>query len=1465
MILKVINGLSAFQSVVVDILNRKNKLSLSFFFAFFFFSFINISFSQNTVDFSASATEGCNALANVQFSDLSTGTINSWHWDFGNNNTSSSQNPTASYSSPGVYTVSLTITGPNGSFTETKNAYIKVYESPVADFTVPIDTACLPLTISFTENSILGDAPIAEYIWDFGDGSPENNQKNPTYTYTSSGNYDVSLQVIDSNGCTGFKLYSAVTVVDRPQPAFSSSNSPNYCAAPYTVNFINYTSAGSSLDYFWDFGDGNTSQAQNPSHTYNSFGSYDVTLIAENRFCVDTLKLLDFASIEPISAQFDIPDTLCWGDTVFFEANTTGASLVEWDFGDGSSSFEKKLSKIYPDSGLFVIELTASSGPNCIAKYKDSIYIQKVIADFFSIDDTFCMAPIDINFQNNSINSNNFIWSINNSIEESGPSKSDFSFNFPVFNTYNMGLYAEDTISGCLGMDSLIIDIYNPQPVIVTDEEKVSGCTPLTRDVDFIYPHNHYDSLTKFTWFINDYEDTSFAQPLSYTFIETGLHSIVLEIENERGCVAYDSMLVAVGDTIPVPPMIYPDTVCAGSNDYFLAPPFNLGADSIKYQTLYTFPPDTIPHIAAVFPPPYKNYYLLSDTGKIYIEQKIEYYGCPNKSPLDSIYINGPIASFNIISRCKNSNVYDFHGIIIGEYSSFKWDFGDGSAPNSSDLHPAHTFPNGLSYVVSLIAYNKDSTCIDTLRQEIFLGPSPEVELYGSSQYCFGDTADFYASVSGRYDSLQWFLNDSLFLQDELFYTLKSKTIKKYKLDVIISNEYGCSDTSSVNVTFSKPEADFKLVYDDGCIPFPVDFVDQSISNYYSIDTVFWNTKPWGLDTNTNVFDLHKVVEDKGIISADLIVQDYFGCRDTISKDSLLLVKDNDLNFWAADKTVCLGDTVFFENFSLINEPHYQWVFGDGDTATGFNIKHLYEKPGNYTVSLKYLNDSICDETISLPNYISVQEKPIADFVADTTEADCYPLPVTFTDLSSGTDINYWSWDFGDGVKSTFQNPFHNYSGTGTFDVTLRIKTSNGCADTIVKPAYIKTSGPTAELNIEPDSACIDQVFTFKMENPEHVSKFSWDFGDGSGSMQNPAYHRYDTSKKIYIKLIVSDSADKCIKPILDSIYIYDVQAIFELSESESCVNTDIHFNNFSIGTTQLSWDFGDGSSSTLSNPVHSYSSPGTYSVSLRIIGQNGCKDTMTKTLLINPLPVVTNLADTFLCFGDSIQLQASGGTTYEWFPAKFLTDPFIENPLAFPDTSTEFTVKAINQYGCADSASFMIEVVSPPLKNYFRDTMLIVGEYLQLYSNNPTHLLGWQPPIWLNCYQCANPLAQPLKTTTYTLSTTDAFGCFSMLDSMLIEVKEAYSVSVPNAFTPNGDGQNDLIFVRGWGIKELLEFKIYNRWGEMVFETSELSEGWDGFYKNKAQDIDTYVYTVKALMYNNEVFNKKGNISLLR
>jgi len=186
---------------------------------------------------------------------------------------------------------------------------------------------------------------------------------------------------------------------------------------------------------------------------------------------------------------------------------------------------------------------------------------------------------------------------------------------------------------------------------------------------------------------------------------------------------------------------------------------------------------------------------------------------------------------------------------------------------------------------------------------------------------------------------------------------------------------------------------------------------------------------------------------------------------------------------------------------------------------------------------------------------------------------------------------------------------------------------------------------------------------------------------------------------------------------------------------------------------------------------------------------------------------------------------------------------------------------------GCSNTGSENIFVQQIPLLSHSPDTSIIVGELVNMLASSDQ--LGvtyqWSPSTGLSCTNCPNPIAQPLQNTTYTVMITDTMNCFQIQGQIYIEVREEFSLDVPSAFTPNGDGNNDIVFVKGWGIKKLIEFNIYNRWGECIFSSDDLLKGWDGTFKGIKQDVDSYAYTVKVLSYGGKELTKNGLINLLR
>jgi gliding motility-associated-like protein len=251
--------------------------------------------------------------------------------------------------------------------------------------------------------------------------------------------------------------------------------------------------------------------------------------------------------------------------------------------------------------------------------------------------------------------------------------------------------------------------------------------------------------------------------------------------------------------------------------------------------------------------------------------------------------------------------------------------------------------------------------------------------------------------------------------------------------------------------------------------------------------------------------------------------------------------------------------------------------------------------------------------------------------------------------------------------------------------------------------------------------------------------------------------------------------------------------------------------------------------------------------------------------MTIFPLPEPT-VNEGEICQGEVIELTATGGISYLWSPITGLDDANAQTVQAAPQSSINYTVTVTDGNDCVASTQSFVLVYEPP-PSISVDTTLRIGDtdIAGLYLGEGYTYL-WTPDIELECDTCATTLFRPLESREYTLSISDTLGCFTVDSYFFFEILEVASVVVPDAFTPNGDGVNDIIYVEGWGIEELISFQIYNRWGELVFETADENEGWDGTYKGEIQNPDSYAYVVVAKNFifgNPETF--KGFLDLVK
>ena len=441
------------------------------------------------------------------------------------------------------------------------------------------------------------------------------------------------------------------------------------------------------------------------------------------------------------------------------------------------------------------------------------------------------------------------------------------------------------------------------------------------------------------------------------------------------------------------------------------------------------------------------------------------------------------------------------------------------------------------------------------------------------------------------------------------------------------------------------------------------------------------------------------------------------------------------------------------------------------------------------------------------------------------------------------------------GVPSTGINMNSNCNnGTFKFDFQIPIADANFTVD------YLEGCAP----------------LTVEFENQSTVGgSYMWNFGNGdtTSTVFNPI-RTYPIPGTYLVELYIFNPAS-C--NIWDTAYQYvtvhpAITADFDFV-SVPCSN-QVTFNDSSaLAPVSWLWYFDDGDSSQVQNPTHVYDTTGVYDVQLIATNTFGCKDTTVVQVNISLANTTISPTDT-ICVQSSSQLFATGGFAYNWSPASGLNSTSIANPLASPSSTTTYTVNisTTNAAGdtCVQTLTTTVFVINPSSFNIIatadNDT-IEEGESTIIHAiTNPSLPVTWQNGNFSNP-SLADQTVSPTETTTYYVSILDSTGCpkIASITVYVLSMKcRTEDVFVPNTFTPNNDGQNDILFVRSNSIQELY-FAVYNRWGEMVFETTDITKGWDGTYKGMKADPAVFAWYLRVKCYNGDELKKKGNTTLIR
>jgi gliding motility-associated-like protein len=1432
--------------------------------------------AQPVAEFTASRTAGCAPLV-VAFTDQSTGSPTSWNWGFSNGQLSSVKNPTITFSAPGTYSVSLVVTNADGTHGITKTDYITVYPSPTVAFTPNITTGCVPVTIQFTDNSVPQAGTITTWEWNFGDGNT-SNQQNPQHTYTAVGFYNVSLRVTSSTGCVGNRTYVRLIRIVPGVTAQFANTPPVRCRAPFVVNFQNQTSGPGNMSYTWDFGNSATSAVTNPSVNYANAGTFDVKLVARSQFgCADSITKP--VTLTEYTTAINSPDQVCLNTPVNFQNGGSPAPVSSvWTFGNGQTSTNIDGVTSYTTPGPVQVKLI-NRYATCIDSVPKTITVlPRPTVDFTAPELIGCQAPHTVNFQDISPDAVAWQWDF-------GDGNTSTTQN-PRYTYQDTGRYTVTltitTSQGCQNTITKTGYIQIIKPVLRLNNVPTGGCTPFTFTPSASV--NTIDGVATWYW---DYGDgfTSAAQnPPSHTYpAGARQYDFTLRITTNGGCTETLTIPngVMVGTPPPVSFTLNPVDACAGNVISFTN---TSGTPLDNWVWSFGNPGNS----TSTERDPTFTY---SDTGTFTVRLTGSYNRC-QRFVEHSVHIKPPVAEFNFsVNNCVDRRQVNFtdHSQTDASYGpiSYLWEFGDpANSTSNAQGNTSFTYPSIGDYIVRLTVTN--GTCTHTFRLPVRLVGEVADFSVSKASVCRGEQVTFSATNSALANILQyeWSTDGGAnYTVGGRNYATSFSANGSYNVTLRITDINGCQDVKTVNnaVTVTGPTANFTASSPGGCSNAPVTFNDLSTPAGSIVD---WNfTFDDGTSQTFTSAPFTHTFADTGTYTIRLTVRDNSGCTSSFTLPDSIIITRAVAGFRSNYTSICPDVPMQFTDTSKGNPVSWFWDLGDGTTSTLQNPAHTYTgNDSNYTVKLVITDNVGCRDSVTKTNYISVRSPKPAFTVTDTSTL-CPPIETKFT--FQGRDYQSFYWDFGDGGDpTTQQNPSNFYNAYGTYTATLYMTGYGGCQASA--SAIINVYNPHAftRLTYSPVQACNELTTNFSATIPPSTA---WTvlFGDGPlANPQTPTFSHTYTRPGYYTPTIILKDSQDCQVAIsfAPQLQVNGAIPLFGKDKKAFCDSGMVTFTNYTLApndpVSTRTWDFGDGTTSDVFHPVHTYRQPGTYIVSQRVTTRLGCENIRYDTIRVYGTPFTRINSDTIVCIDEILPLQGElirpdTSVTWAWNLGNGSTSADTSVSTSY-GTAGFYNISLItsNLLNCRDTTHKAIYVPDNPVISIEQDPTIVVGNGITMPVTYSDSIITWTwaPPTRLDCTDCPMPYANPQFTTTYKISVEDIYGCKASRDITVTVICNQENYYIPNTFSPNGDGMNDIFAPRGKSIHRVNSMKIFNRWGELVWERRNFmvndrsaTGGWDGTFKGKPAQQDVYVYIIELVCDNAQIIPYKGNVTLIR
>lgn len=1387
--------------------------------------------------FTTSANNGCGPLpVNIlnQSSPNDTGSIHimSFQWSFGNGQTSTGINPSTTFvSNPEkdtVYTIKLLALSEHGCPDSTTRS-IRVYPKPLAQFAVSDTAGCGPLGIQFTNQSSprdTGSIDIMTFQWSFGNGF-NSIQQNPQTTYSNAplvnANYTARLIAFSEHGCVD-TVDRVITVFPNPVAAIAANNTSG--CGPLNVQFANTTQLGNQ--FFWDFGNGDTSMQINPNYSFQSYdlvdSIYPVRMFAQSiHGCLsDTARINITTRANPVAAFVPSIDSACGNNNISFTNLSLGAFNNAWSFGNGQNSASINPTSFYfasqQNDTTYLARLVVTSGFGCRDTAEQQIRLFPIPNISFTPSiDTGC-GPLPVVFNNQSqhkfgstINDLALQWNLGNGQTSTIANPTTTYLASAIRDSVYRVKLVGTTIYGCRDSSEREITVF-PNATAQFNTSVVDGCGPLNVQMLNASSPNNFGNINvmSFQWNFGNGQTSSAMNP-NTVFVSNAnkdtVYTIKLLALSEHGCADSTTRNIRVYPK-PLAQFSVSDTAGCGPLDVqFTNQSIPRDTGSIDIMTFqWSFGNNQISTLRN----PTTQYLANGLNTGVYEARLIALseHNCADTMTQVIRAFPKPIANFasNRTQGCGPLDIQFTNTSQLG--ISFNWNFGNGDT--SQATNPQYTFASrslfDSIYQVRMVASSIHGCVSDTAFMNIIARALPVADFVTSGDsICGTGNISFFNASQGGFSS-QWNFgngNTSVALNPIQNFVSRTLSDTTYQVRLVISSPFQCRDTITKPVVVKFLPVMNVANIPAACTPYEVQF-NNTTQGAVRYDWDFGDGNTSTLANPLRVFE-NPIAPVNRTYQVTLRAFTAGGCSDTSRRNIVVFPKPL-VDFNAIKTNRC--DTVEYQFLnSSLGASSFNWSFGNGNVSNASAPVSFFNTnlttPITYNVQLVGITDNGCRDTVEKP----VLARPLvrSNFNSNINSS-CENLDVTFENLSLNASSYFWF--FGDGSGSSGINPTKRYNRTGLYDVTLIAFDAFGCSDTITRGNFVEVfEVPVANFLFTPPVTRIPNAqiqfndLSFISDNSPLT--YQWLFGENAATstLQNPSY-TYNDSGDFVVTMIVTSNrgcSDTISKPL--RVNWYKPIADFSFDPPVGCTPLTVNFTNLSQYANNYLWDFGDATQSTAENPTHTYTIPNTYNVALIARGPGGDSIVIkTGIITVHPLPI-----------------------------ANFFVTPL---EMVLPNATVSLTDLSFS------AITWDWEITGANNRSVFRSN-----------DKNPT-------------YNFENEGEFSVR-----LIIENQFGCKDTTErDRVVRVIRGGLVNVPNVFTPNGDGVNDRFKpVMSGVLSKDYKLSIYNRWGMRVFETSDINDSWDGLVNGQPAASDAYVWVVEGLYEGERKFTESGTVTLLR